>query len=62
MPLSPEQVKRVLDSLSEGVCTVWTITSFNAQPIHEGRRQETAARLGFDPATLWRKMKRRQLS
>ncbi len=34
MGLSPEQYKHVLDSLSEGVCTVdleWNITSFNAQ-------------------------------
>ena len=32
LPLSPDQIRLVLDSLSEGVCTVdhdWAITSFN---------------------------------
>lgn len=51
MALSPEQYRRVLDSLSEGVCTVapdWTITSFNAQAqTLTGVSQEEALKLSF---------------
>ncbi len=51
MPLSPEQYRLVLDSLSEGVCTVdldWMITSFNTQAqALTGVTSEEAVKLSF---------------